>query len=619
LDPANPNKLIAAMWDYRRWPWFFRSGGPGSGLYVTVDGGETWKRLGTDDGLPPGNLGRIGLAFCRDDPETVYAIVEAERRALLRSNDGGATWTAVNEKPDVAPRPFYFADIRVDPAWPNRVYSLWSLLSASNDGGKSFEVIAPFRTVHPDFHAMWINPTDPSHLIVGNDGGIVISRDRGETWSFVPNLPLAQFYHIALDDDVPYHVYGGMQDNGSWRGPSEVWENGGIRNYHWDEVGFGDGFDTRPDPTDSMRGYSMSQEGYLRRWDLRTGGRKDIRPSAPQGAELRFNWNAALAIDPFVPETVYYGSQFVHRSPDRGDTWEVISGDLTTNNPEWQKQAESGGLTTDVTGAENFTSIIVIAPSPVERGLLWVGTDDGRLWVKRGDGDWKSVEGNLKGVPDNTWIPHIEPSGLDAATAFVVLDNHRRSDWTPYVYKTTDYGKSWKRLDTDGVRGYALSIVQDPVDADLLFLGTEFGLWVSIDGGKRWFPWTHGFPTVSAMDLAIHRRESDLVIGTHGRAAYILDDIGPLRELGDDTLTQPLVLFNIPDAQQYSVKQTGASRFPGSGEFRGANPPYGALITFSLGDEQLPSPEELELREKVESRRKASGVGDGSNQRPAAR
>ncbi|MDX1390144.1 MAG: hypothetical protein R3344_13205, partial [Acidobacteriota bacterium] len=464
-----------------------------------------------------------------------------------------------------------------DPGWPNRVYSLWSLLSASDDGGKSFNVIAPFRTVHPDFHAMWINPSDPTHLIVGNDGGIVISRDRGATWSFVANLPLAQFYHIAVDDDVPYHVYGGMQDNGSWRGPSAVWENGGIRNHHWEEVDFGDGFDTLPDPRDSMRGYSMSQEGYLRRWDNRTGEKKDIRPSGPDGTDLRFNWNAGLAIDPFDPDTIYYGSQFVHRSPDRGDTWEIISDDLTTNNPEWQKQAESGGLTPDVTGAENFTSIIALAPSPVERGVLWAGTDDGRLWIKKGDDDWRSVEGKLKGVPDNTWIPHIEPSRHDAATAFVVLDNHRRSDWTPYVYKTTDYGNSWRRFDTDDVRGYALSIVQDPVDPDLLFLGTEFGLWVSVDGGKQWLHWTHGFPTVSAMDLAIQTRENDLVIGTHGRAAYVLDDIAPLRGLDAETLGKPLVLFEVPDAQQYRVKQTGASRFPGSGEFRGANPPYGAL------------------------------------------
>ncbi|RMD85971.1 MAG: hypothetical protein D6813_15580, partial [Calditrichaeota bacterium] len=478
MDPSNPNKLFAAMWDHRRWPWFFRSGGPGSGLYMTKDGGNTWKHLTSKDGLPEGELGRIGLAISLSQPNIVYALVEAKKSALLKSEDGGETWKVVNDDPRIARRPFYFANIRVDPELPNRIYNLHSFVQVSDDGGKTFKTLIRYRDIHPDFHAMWINPNDPTHIIVGNDGGVAISYDRGKTWRFVSNLPLAQFYHINVDMETPYNIYGGMQDNGSWRGPSEVWENGGIRNHHWEEVGFGDGFDTAPDPEDPLIGYSMSQQGFLMRWNLHTGERKDIRPPAPDGVRLRFNWNAGFAIDPFDHNTIYYGSQFVHKSTDRGDTWSIISPDLTTNNPEWQKQYESGGLTPDVTGAENYTTIIAIAPSPVQQGVIWVGTDDGRVHVTRDGGKtWTSVEKNIKGVPPNTWVPHIEPSKFDAATAFVVFDDHRRSNWTPYVFKTTNFGKSWKSLATKDLRGYVHVIEQDPVKPELLFLGTEFGLY----------------------------------------------------------------------------------------------------------------------------------------------
>ncbi|MCI0403255.1 MAG: hypothetical protein L0212_06995 [Acidobacteria bacterium] len=606
MDPANPNKLIAGMWQHRRWPWFFRSGGPGSGMYVTVDGGANWKRQTEDDGLPKGELGRFGVAFFRADSKIVYALVEAEKSALLRSEDGGRSWTKVNESHNIAPRAFYYCDLRVDPERPNRVYNLHSTVQVSDDSGKSFRPLISFAKLHPDHHAFWINPRDPRHLLDGNDGGVGISRDRGETWQFAANLPLAQFYHINVDMDRPYRVMGGMQDNGSWWGPSSVWENGGIRNHHWEEVGFGDGFDVASDPREPLIGYAMSQRGFLIRWNLRTGERKDIRPLAPDDTFLRFNWNAALALDPFDAGTIYYGSQFVHKSTDRGDSWTLLSQDLTTNNPEWQKQNQSGGLTLDVTGAENFTTIITIAPSAVERGVIWVGTDDGRLHVTRDGGQtWTSVEGNVKGVPANSWIPHIEPSKFSGGTAFVVFDDHRRSNFTPYVNKTTDYGKGWTNLATKDLRGYALVVEQDPVKEDLLFLGTEFGLFVTLDGGKSWFQWKHGFPTASAMDLAIHPREHDLVVGTHGRAAFVLDDIRPLRSLSAATLAEPLHLYEIPEAQQYMVKQTGASRFPGQGEYRGENREYGALLTYSLNFDDLPLPNEEKERERKEKEREA--------------
>ncbi|MFN2239546.1 MAG: WD40/YVTN/BNR-like repeat-containing protein, partial [Thermoanaerobaculia bacterium] len=564
VDPSNPNKLIAAMWDYRRWPWFFRSGGAGSGLFVTHDGGANWKKLTEEDGLPKGILGRSGVAFSRSNPSIVYALVEAEKSALIRSEDGGRTWKTQNDEATIASRPFYYADIRVDPKDPNRVYSLYSLVSVSEDGGKTFRTLIPFSKIHPDHHALWIHPENPELMIDGNDGGVAISRDRGRSWSYVRNLPLAQYYHINVDMETPYNIYGGMQDNGSWRGPSSVWENGGIRNHHWQEVGFGDGFATLAiDPTGTT-GYAMSQEGHLLRWSLATGERKAIRPSHPEDARLRFNWNAAIAIDPFEPSTVYYGSQFVHRSTDRGENWTTISPDLTTNNSAWQHQGKSGGITFDVTGAENFTTILTIAPSPVQRGVIWVGTDDGRIHVTRDTGaNWASVEANVKGVAKNSWIPHIEPSKYDAGTAFVVFDDHRRSNWTPYVQKTIDFGRSWTNLATSDLRGYALSIEQDPVDPDLLFLGTEFGLFLSVDGGRGWLPFRHGIPTVSTMALTIHPREHDLVIGTHGRSAYVIDDVRPLRELTPELLRAPLHLFQPADAQQYRVGQTGSERFPG--------------------------------------------------------
>ncbi len=605
MSPDNPQKLFAVMWDYRRWPWFFRSGGPGSGLYVSHDGGASWRRASEADGLPKGDLGRIGVAVAPSDPRIVYALVEAEKNVCLRSADGGRTWRTVNSEANVSPRPFYYADLRVDATDPNRVYRLASSLSVSNDGGKSWETLAGFRAVHPDHHALWVHPEDPNYLVEGNDGGIAVSHDRGATWRFVGNLPLAQFYHVRFDHEVPYNVYGGLQDNGSWKGPNAVWENGGIRNHHWQEVAFGDGFDTVPDPRDAMRGYAMSQEGFLVRWDLRTGERKDIRPYGPEGVPLRFNWNAAIAIDPFDPDTIYYGSQFVHKSTDRGESWSIVSPDLTTNRKQWQRQKQSGGLTPDVTGAENFTTLVALAPSAVTRGVLWAGSDDGRLHVTRDGGTtWTSIEGSLKGVPANTWIPHVEPSPHDAGTAFVVFDDHRRSNWTPYVYKTTDYGRTWTSLASKDLRGYALAVVQDPVEPDLLFLGTEFGLWFSLDGGGRWLPFRHGVPTVSVMDLAIHPRDHDLVIATHGRALYVLDDLTPLRELAAaGPPSGPLHLFAPPQAVQHEVRQTGGSRFPGDVEFRGENEEYGALLTFALEVPGLPHPDEEKERAKKEDER----------------
>ncbi len=613
IDPSNPLRLYAAMWDFRREPWGFRSGGPGSGLYVTTDGGENWRRSSEADGLPAGDLGRIGLAVAASNPRVVYALIEAKKPGLARSEDGGRTWKVVNSEADVNPRPFYFADLEVDPQNENRVYRLQVSLDVSTDGGKSFDTLASTRAVHADHHALWIDPTNPRYLVNGNDGGIYVSRDGGDNWLFTTGLPLSQFYHVRHDNDVPYNVFGGLQDNGSWRGPSSVWEGGGIRNQHWSEVNFGDGFDTAPHPRSSRRGYAMSQGGYLVRWNLDTGERKSIRPAAESKEEtLRFNWSAALATDPYDPDTVYFGSQFVHRSTDSGDTWTKISPDLSTNEPSKQKQEESGGITLDVTAAENHTTLTTIAPSAIERGLIWAGTDDGRLHVTRDGGKkWTSVEKNvwtLAGVPTGTWIPHVVPSPHEAGTAFVVFDDHRRGNDKTYVAKTVDYGKTWKSLASSDLEGAAFAIVQDPVDPALLFLGTERGLWWTDDGGRKWHPWRHGVPAVPVYDLAIHPREHDLLIATHGRGILVLDDIRPLRSLTTEALTAPVHLFAGGAAVQARQGQGAGSRTPGVSDFRGDNRPYGAVITYSLTGAGLPHPDEEIERARREERRKSGKV-----------
>ena len=604
IDPENPEKLFAAMWSFRRWPWFFRSGGAGSGLFVTHNGGGDWKRLGPDDGLPSGELGRIGVAISRSNPDVVYALVEAERSELLRSDDGGARWRTVSDRRGVAPRPFYYADLRVDPANENRLYSLHSAIQVSEDAGRTFRTVVPSQTIHGDVHELWIHPDDSRFMILGEDGGIAFTYDRGDNWRFVENLPLAQFYHIAVDMDVPFNVYGGLQDNGSWFGPATVWAQRGIMNLHWTRVGSGDGFATMTDFGDGRFGYSMAQGGRLVRFDKTTGNRRDITPVHPDGTTLRFNWNAALNVDPFDSTTIYLGSQFVHRSRDRGAAWEIISPDLTTNDPEKQRHAESGGLTVDASGAETHTTILSIAPSPLERGLIWATTDDGNVQVTRDDGaTWTNMGDRVPGVPPATWAPHVEPSKHDPATAYVVYDDHRRGNWTPYAYRTEDYGQSWQRLGVGdggvgedggigvreeadgGVWGFVHVIEEDPVEPNLLFLGTEFGLFVSLDRGTSWMEWRNGLPPAPVRGLVVHPRDHDLVVGTHGRAAYVVDDIRPLRALATDPAAagDALRVFPSAPAVQYVEAEAQGYRSTGHAMFMGERRPYGALLHYWVG------------------------------------
>ncbi|MBW1295899.1 VPS10 domain-containing protein [Aquimarina litoralis] len=595
MDPTNPNKLIAALWEHKRDPWFFKSGGEGSGLYITHDGGKTWKEKTDKDGLPKGDLGRIGIAISRNKPNIVYALIEAKKNALYKSVDGGFNWKKVNDKNDIGNRPFYYSEIYVDPQNENRVYSIFTYVNVSEDGGKNFTQLMPAyganNGVHPDHHAWWIHPEDGNFMIDGNDGGLNITKDGGKTWRFIGNLPVAQFYHINVDNEFPYNVYGGMQDNGSWRGPSYVWKAQGIRNSYWQEISFGDGFDVVPDKDDSRYGWSMSQQGYVSRYDWMTGNNYTVRPThLDPKVELRFNWNAAINIDPFDNNTIYFGSQFVHKSTDKGLTWEIISPDLTTNDPEKLKQSESGGLTMDATGAENHCTVLVIEPSPLERNMLWAATDDGRVHItKNGGANWTDISKNIKGLPAGSWIVQIKASNKKKGEALLVANDYRRFNYTPYAYRTVDYGNTWQRIvDSGDVKSYALSIVEDPIEKNLLFLGTDDGLYISVDAGNKWTKWTSGFPTVSVKDLVIQPREHDLVIGTFGRAAWVLDDIRPLRAVAKNksVLSQKLQLFEPPTAYQAAYQQPTGSRFGGDALFNGENRKGGAHISFFVTVEQ---------------------------------
>ncbi|MBT3871781.1 MAG: hypothetical protein HOF75_04055 [Flavobacteriaceae bacterium] len=589
MDPNNPNKLIVALWEHKREPWFFNSGGEGSGIFITHNGGETWEERTDKNGLPKGNLGRIGLAIAKNKPDIVYALIEAKKNALYKSEDGGFTFKKINDKSDIGNRPFYYSDIFVDPQNENRVYSVFTYVNVSEDGGENFSQLMPAygvdNGVHPDHHAWWIHPDNGNFMIDGNDGGLNITHDGGKTWRFIGNLPVAQFYHIAVDNEFPYNIYGGMQDNGSWKGPSYVFRSQGIRNDYWQEISFGDGFDVIPDRDNSRYGWTMSQQGYVSRYDWQTGNNYTVRPTHPDpDVKLRFNWNSAINIDPYNNSTIYFGSQFVHKSTDKGLSWELISGDLTTNDPEKQKQNESGGISMDATGAENHTTILVIEPSPIEQDMIWVATDDGRVhYTQNGGNRWNEVSNNLSGLPKGSWITQIKASNKNRGEALLIANDYRRFNYEPYAYRTSNYGKSWQRIvDKDDVLSYALCIIEDPVEKNLLFLGTDDGLYLSIDAGYSWTKWTNGFPTVPVKDLVIQERENDLVIGTFGRAAWVLDDLIPLRDIAknNQVMASDIVLFEAPDAYQVSFKQPTGSRFAADAIFQGENRVYGARIPY---------------------------------------
>ncbi|HEY4002590.1 MAG TPA: sialidase [Candidatus Xenobia bacterium] len=579
MDPRNPDVLFAGLWDFRRRGWTFRSGGDGptapsgSGLYHTTDGGRTWTDL-TGGGLPPKPWGRVAVSIAPSNPQVVYALIESPDSALYRSDDGGQTWKAEDKSQWMVWRPFYFANLIVDPKDENRLYKTDLTLILSTDGGKSFSEVG--QHAHADFHDVWIDPENTRHVIAGNDGGLWYSTEGGTTWWKADNLPISQFYHVSVDDADPYHVYGGLQDNSDWIGDSSY--PGGVTNNRWENLYGGDGFWTFPDPSDFRYVYTESQGGDVGRVNRFTHEVRPIKPQPRYGeGKLRFNWNTPISLSPNHPGTVYMGAQYLFRSKDHGQTWDRISPDLTTNDPQKQKQEESGGVTVDNSAAEMHTTIYSISESPKDDQTIWVGTDDGNLQVTHHGGkSWTNVVQNVPGP--RGWVSWVQASRYDARTAFACFDRHTFGDMTPYVYRTRDEGHSWQRLSTAGVRGWAHVIQEDTVDPDLLFLGTELGLWVSLDSGQHWAQFKGGdMPNVPVRDLVIQPRTSDLVIATHGRGIWIVDDIAPLRHLSSVLSKEAAFVPGRPTQQRIDAWGGWGE---GSATYRGPAEPSDAVITY---------------------------------------
>ena len=583
MDPQDPNALYAAMWDVRREPHNFRSGGPGSGLFKSIDGGASWHEL--RKGLPDGDLGRIGIGIAASKTSRVYAVVEAKNHtALFRSDDSGDSWAEVNSSFNISGRPFYFARLAVDPKNPDRVYKPGFFLTVSEDGGKSFS--AAFSTsegqagegLHSDMHALWINPENPEQMFVGSDGGVYESRDQANHWRFLANLPVSQFYHVSYDMADPYNVYGGLQDNGTWMAPSRAVD--GIANRHWRVIGMGDGFWAFSDPADSDYAYVEYQGAMISRFRKSTGEAKDIKPLPRAGEpDFRFNWNSPIHPSPNHLGTIYLGGQFLFRSRDHGESWDRISPDLTTNDPARQHQETSGGLTIDNSDAEKYETIYTIAESPKNGDVIWAGTDDGNVQITRDGGKrWTNVVKNISGLPANPWVSTIEASHFDPAVAYATFDCHATGDMKTYVYRTTDYGKTWTSLSTPELNGYAHVIREDLVNKNLLFVGTEFGLFLSIDAGVHWAQFKGGLPNVAVRDLAIHPRESDLLVATHGRGVYILDDLTPIRALTPEILAKDFAM--LPSRPSVLALAASEQRFDGNAEFEGRTLPDAAAIAY---------------------------------------
>ncbi len=587
LNPKNPDELFVGMWDFRRKGWTFRSGGDGpaapsaSGLFHSTDAGASWIAMTaeTGKGLPATPWGRVEVVYAPSNPDRVYAFVENVRSALYVSDDGGATWQERDRSRNMVWRPFYFARIVVDPTNPDRLFKMNLGLIASEDGGKSFTDAG--GGAHGDWHDVWIDPTNPKHVIGGDDGGLWISYDGGVKWWKSENLPISQFYHVSVDDRDPFQVYGGLQDNSAWVGDSAY--PGGITNSRWENLDGGDGFFAFPDPSDANFAYAESQGGYVARVNRKTLQQRDIQPKANYHEKLRFNWNTPIALSPNAKGTIYIGAQFLFRSKDHGFTWERISPDLTTNDPEMQKQEESGGITVDNSAAEMHTTIFSISESPKNAKVVWVGTDDGNIQVTRdGARTWTNTVANVPGLPHGNWINWVEASRYDPATAYVAVDRHNFGDMGTYIYRTRDYGRTWTPLitpATEGVRGYAHVVKEDAKSPHILFVGTEFGLYVSLDDGASWAAFhPNNFPSVAVRDLAFQTRDDDLVIATHGRGIWIIDDLSPLRALGPATGEAEAALIPGPKKQQRIQGNGGWAN--GDAAYAGQNPPDGAVITY---------------------------------------
>jgi photosystem II stability/assembly factor-like uncharacterized protein len=578
MDPSNPKLLYAATYQRRRTGWGFNGGGPGSGIYKTADGGRTWRKL--TNGLPKGDNGRIGLDIYRKNPNIVVALVENKEGGVFRSEDKGETWTKMNS---LNPRPMYFSQIRIDPNDDKRIYVGGVQLHISDDGGKTFrDDGAPF--VHLDHHAFWIDPGNSNHLIDGNDGGVWVSHDRARTWEHLNNYPIGQFYTVAVDMQQPYVVYGGMQDNASWGGPSAVRDRLGIMNQHWFQMLPCDGMYAAVDPKDDGIIYTDCQNGYLVRYDRRTGERKTIRPEPAPGEEgLRWNWTAPILVSSH-DSSLYIGANRLYRSTDHGHTWTAISPDLTTKTDrEALTIMDVAGKNITLSkhdGMTSFGNLTCVSESPKHAGLIYVGTDDGKVQVTRDGGqNWTDLTSRIPAVPKMLYVSRVVASVFDEARVYVSFDGHRSDDFAPYVYVSTDFGQTWKSIRANLPAGPVYVIKEDTHNPNLLFVGTEFGLFASLDRGATWTPWK-SLQTVAVYDLVVHPRDNDLVLATHGRSIQVFDDISPLQQLSEDVLASNSHLFDIRPATEFIPNESGW--FMGGREYAAPNPEFGAYINYYL-------------------------------------
>ncbi|MEY3351235.1 MAG: hypothetical protein RIQ50_1346 [Bacteroidota bacterium] len=600
IDPNNPSTLYASTWEFRRTPYSFSSGGPGSAVWKSTDGGKTWKEL--TNGLPAKPIGRTALAIAPSAPNNLIAIVEAKQTGLYITADGGESWKSQSASLNVVSRPFYFSTLVIDPKDPKRVYRPAYSFAYSSDGGYSFaEASGEGGWVHSDHHALWINPNNTNQLYLGTDGGVYLSLDRGATWMFVQNLPVGQFYHVDHDMNDPYRVFGGLQDNGSWVAPSST--PGGVSNGDWKAIYGGDGFWVTPDPTDPNIVYAESQGGDVNRVDLRSVKSVGVRPLQTSGDEkLRWNWNTPIVIGKANPKNLYTGAQYLYRSKDQGRNWTKISPDLTTNDKKKQEQENSGGLSADNTSAENHTTIFTIAESPLDENAIWVGTDDGNLQVSTdGGATWNNTSTAIAatGIPSQTWVSSIQPSHFNKQVVYATFDNHMYGDHATYAAKSEDGGKTWKAFKSKEFSGFAHKIIEDPINKNLLFIGTEMGLFASLNGGSDWFRMKNNIPWYALVrDLKIHPRTNDLIIATHGRGILVVDDISAMRNLSTEILSKEIHLFETGEIE-LSTGRFGDGGFPSTGGWVSPNAPSLKPFEYYLKDRILSGTIKLEIYDEA--------------------
>ncbi len=582
VDPSNANIIFASMWEFRRQPYSFSSGGNSSGLFKSTDGGTTWREI--TNGLPPKPFGRIAMALAPSDPKQMVAIVESKKTGLYISSDNGESWKSQSASFNIVARPFYFSTIAIDPKDPKRVYRPAYSFSYSSDGGYSFsDASQDGGWVHSDLHALWINPTYTNLMYVGTDGGVYSSLDKGVTWQFNQGLPVSQFYHVACDNKEPYNVYGGLQDNGSWMAPSA--SPGGIGNANWWRISGGDGFWAVPD-VDGKTVYSEYQGGMMSRANIDNMKSESIQPQkTAKEDKLRWNWNTPIVTGSNNPKNLYVGAQYLYKSTDQGRSWKRISPDLSTNNKAKQDQEASGGISEDNTAAENHCTIYYIAESPFDENTIWVGTDDGNLqYTSNGGATWTNVSSNIakSGIANQAWVSSVQPSQFNKETVYATFDNHMYGDHNTYLAKSTDMGQTWTRINSKEFTGFAHKIIEDSENQKLLFLGTELGLFATLDGGENWFRMKNNLPEyVSVYDIQIQKKNHDLVVATHGRGIYILDNISSLSKLTKEVLSQDVYLFPTPDI----TLNSGRFGWGGPevlGEWKAQNPDNISPITYYL-------------------------------------